>query len=472
MNEAASTLTAQVCRFAAQLRIEDIPAEVRKKAKLHVLDTLGCGLAGAGTSLARQLLQYLRLEHAHGSVPVFGAGMQLGPAAAAFGNSACMNALDYDDGYEIAGKGMGHPGATIIAAATSGSFVNRVSGSEFLTAVVAAYEINNRLIRSIQPTIERFREVYGVCQHQTVSACIAFGKLSQLDADEMNNAVGLAATLSNVPSLRKYNFAERPLISLKDFNAPAAEAGVRAVQMHGCGIVGSKSVLDGPTGLWRMLGSDCFEEEALTAGLAHEWAILGSTFKTYPVCRWMHTAMEALEQLIRDNSLGPSDIDHVVIHTSIGLCRDFMDPAPATMVDAQFSFPYAFAALLLGIHPASNWYARETLERTDLLELAGRVRAEVDPAINDLMSGERRRPAGRVTVTSEGKSYASPLIEFALGSVERPASEEVIRSKFMDNATPVIGQNAAEEIWSRVDILEAVSDVTDVLRLAVLPATP
>src|SRR5262249_41777805 len=154
-----------------------------------------------------------------GACPVLGSWHSFGPAAAAFGNAAAMNALDFDDGFEIDGRGMGHPGATIVAAAISAPYAGDVDGATFLAAVIAAYEIHNRLIHAMQPSIERFREVYGVCQHQAIGAAIAFGKQAGLGAEALENAIGLAATLTSVPSLHKYNWNRRPIISLKDFNA-------------------------------------------------------------------------------------------------------------------------------------------------------------------------------------------------------------------------------------------------------------
>ena len=149
----------------------------------------------------------------------------------------------------------------------SAAFTAPVSGAAFLAAIIAAYEINNRLIGAMQPSFARFREVYGVCQHQSVGAAVAYGCLAGLDAAGLENAIGHAATLANVPSLRKYNWDDRPLISLKDFNAPATEAGIRAVQFHAAGLIGSRDVLGGESGFWRMLGSDQFDAGGMLAGL-------------------------------------------------------------------------------------------------------------------------------------------------------------------------------------------------------------
>ncbi|SHI69056.1 2-methylcitrate dehydratase PrpD [Roseomonas rosea] len=463
MNDAAGTLTQRVASFAAGLTFEAIPPELVAKAKLHLLDLIGCGLAGADSTLSYQALAYLAAEHRGGLCPVLGTARRHGPAAAAFANSVAMNALDFDDGFEVDGRGMGHPGASLIAAAFSAPFLRATEGAAFLTALVAAYEINGRLIHAIQPSFERFRQVYGVCQHQGVGSAIAYGLLMGLDAVALENAVGLAATLSPLPSLRKYNWESRPLVSFKDFNAPAAEAGIRAVQMHAAGMTGSRDVLGGETGLWRMLGSDRFNPALLVEGLGSEWRMWNASLKPFPTCRWMHTALEGFADILRAEALAPEEIGRVTLYTSAGLARDFMQAAPETMVDAQFSFPFACAALAHGIAPAAQWYRAETMARPDLAAFARRVVAEVDPAIDAMMSGPLRRPAGRVSVEARGRVFASPLIAFPLGTRERPIGAEAVRRKFMENAAPVLGPGAAEALAEQLLGLERQADLARLL---------
>jgi 2-methylcitrate dehydratase PrpD len=402
-----------------------------------------------------RILAFLDLEHGAGSCPVLGADRVYGPAAAAFANAASMNALDFDDGFEVDGRGMGHPGSTIVAAALSFISERAISGAEFLTAIIAAYEINNGLIRAIQPSLERFRQVYGVCQHQSIGAAIACAKLAGLEAEEIENVLGFAGTLANVPSLRKYNWESRPLVSFKDFNAPAAETGVRAVQLHRVGLTGAKNVLDGEGGLWRMLGSDQFAPDLLVAHLGRDWTVLQNAFKPYPACRWMHATLEAFEAVMAEHG-GGAEIDAVTVLTSAGMARDFMDRAPSTMIDAQFSFPFAVAALALGI-AAHDWHRPETLASKAVRAFTARVSAVVDPEVDRLMEAGRR-PAGRVLVRIQGCTYDSGLVRCPRGGSDRPMSDKEVLAKFVANARPFLG-SGAEAMLASLASLEAQPDL-------------
>lgn len=460
-------VTKAACSFAATLSSRDIPTDVRDKVKLHILDAVGSGIAGAGSALGRQLVDLTALEHGAGPVPVLGAPESFGPAAAAFANAGAMNALDCDDGFEVAGRGMGHPGASIVAAAVSGAHSPRKpSGEDFVTAVTAAIELNNRIILSMQPTIDRFRLVYGVCQHQSVGSAIAYARLSGASVGDLENITGLAGTLSSVPSLRKYNFEDRPIVSLKDFNAPAAEAGVRATQMHRVGLSGPKAVLDGQSGLWRMLGSDRFDPEVIAKGLGEEWLVRRSALKAYPACRWMHTCLEAFQSLFDSHGLGVGEVERVRVFTTQGMVDDFMDYAPMNMVDAQFSLPYSIAALAHRITPFASWFADSVMRDQAVLAFARKIEAIVDPEIDALMRNERR-PTGRVEIDTIRGMLSSDHVGFAPGSPERPLPAEKVRSKFLSNASPVIGEQRAAELCSRLMAIEAEIDLNAVFALAV-----
>jgi 2-methylcitrate dehydratase PrpD len=163
--------------------------------------------------------------------------------------------------------------------------------------------------------------------------------------------------------------------------------------------------------------------------------------------------------------LTAAEIEQVTVHTSGTMARDFMAPAPATMVDAQFSLPFAIAALAVGIAPAAAWYRPETLRRDDVLAFARRVVATVDLEIDALMTGPLRRPAASVTLLARGAVLASRLIEFPSGSAESPIDDASVHAKFIANAAPVIGAARAEECLARLMRIESEPDARAVLEL-------
>ncbi len=455
------SLTLTLARFACELTPEAIPAVWRRKILLHLLDALGCGIAGRECEVFLQAQRMARQQYAAGTSPVLGSRERLSALGAAFVNSVAMNALDYDDGLELAGRGMGHPGATLVAAALAALGEHRVSGAQWLCALVAGWEINARVILSQQPSPERFQQVYGVCQHQSLGAAVAFGLLCGCDAAGLENAIGLAASLTPLPGLHKYNWQQRPLVALKDYNAPATEAGVRGVLLHREGIIGPRDVLAGEQGFWRMAGSDQCDTSLLVDGLGDDWRLRHASFKRYPACRWMHTALAAFEQWQAQQALSPYRITGIQVTGSQTLVQQFADTLVLSETDAQFSVPLALACLAYGI-PRQNWSDATTRHSTALRAFARRVELVVDDDLSRLMAGQRR-PVSRIRVEVDGQWQRVPEVVYPPGGEENPMTEAEIVRKCRDNLSRHLGESERERVIDSVLDLERQPDVAQVL---------
>lgn len=425
--------TQQLAEFAATMAHIELPEDVVTKVMWHLIDTLGCAAAGAELPIAAISRAAAKAIGANGHCRVFGTEQLYSPAGAAFANASIANALDFDDGTEVNGKGLGHPGATLIPAALAGLDRFEVSGDTLIRALTAGYEVNNRLIVSLQPSPERFEQVYGVSQHQSIGAAVVYGVLAGLDVKQLHNAIGLAATLTNVPSLHKYNWQDRPIVSLKDGVAPAAMAGVLAVEYTLAGLMGSVEVLDGPTGFWRMMGSDQFDFDTLVSDLGREWRTLESSFKLYPACRWLAPALEAFESLRDLNRLDPERIAGIQVHTFSKIANDLSESRPTNEIDAQFSLPYLIAALALRLPPGPEWFKSASLHDAQLLTIAQKVKIHVDPAMDAAMKGSFRRPSATVTVDMADGTHHKLHVPAPQGGRLRPVSYDAVCSKALSN---------------------------------------
>ncbi|BAP43822.1 MmgE/PrpD family protein [Pseudomonas sp. StFLB209] len=428
------TLTTTLARFACQLQLSDVPPTLVTKLKLHVLDALGCGWAASGTGLGDQARALARASGGLGQCQVFAGSSDYSPAAAAFANAFIINALDHDDGVEIDGKGMGHPGSSLVAAAMAAldSHPGAISEADLLAALAAGFEINNRLINALQPSAESFAKAYGVAQHQAIGAAVVYARACGFDEQQMHHTLGFAATLACVPSLHKYNWQQRPIVTLKDGVAPAAQAGVQAALMARAGLAGSQDVLDGPQGYWRMIGSDRFAERDLIEGLGCDWYLRFGSFKRYPACRWLATALECAQQLIRTSGWAPEDIAQINVRTFARLCDDFMVYAPASATDAQFSLPYTLAATLMQL-PATDWYSEANLHSSELRALAAKVHADVDPELDARWLSADRQPGAQVTLVHSNGETIQAAQATPYGSEKRPMADMEVIAKAQAN---------------------------------------
>lgn len=443
------TATRQLVNFACSLSALTIPAAIRRKVRLHLLDALACGWAASRHRVSEPVIRATRLFGGNGDCNVFGEP-GFSPLAAAFANAAVINGLDHDDGVEIDGKGLGHPSATLIAAVLAALDLSPrpVTYDALITALTAGFEVNNRLIHAIQPSAERFNQVYGVAQHQTIGAALVAGLLLGLRPAQLNQAIGLAAVLTPLPSLHQYNWQQRPLMALKDAVAPAAQAAVQAVIMVQQGLSGSLDALDGDQGFWRMIGSDRFAPEILTDNLGSHWYAGYGSFKRYPACRWLACALECMECIMQQTGWQAADIRAIEVQTFPRLAEDMMDYRPRTATDAQFSLPWTMAVVAGGLPPGADWYTEHSMQSAALQALADKVTAIITPEFTQRMNGSARQPGARVVVTHRHGESAMQARHKPLGSAERPISEAEIMTKARRN---LAGHNlGVEQLIARV----------------------
>ena len=135
--------TRGVAEFVANLQYEQIPEEVRHRAKRLILDALGCGLFGANLEWSRILQDRLGKLDATRTCSIWGTGKKLSAPHAALVNGTQVQGFELDDTHLL---GILHCGSVILPPLIS--IVEErpgMSGREFLTAAVAGYEVGPRV---------------------------------------------------------------------------------------------------------------------------------------------------------------------------------------------------------------------------------------------------------------------------------------------------------------------------------------
>src|SRR5262245_14383680 len=98
----ARLLTARLAAHVDQIALERLPAEVIEKAKLCLLDALGCALAGAGHGAIRSLLDATRPRAVEGAMgaSVWRAGLKTEAPTAALVNAGMTHVVNADDAHK------------------------------------------------------------------------------------------------------------------------------------------------------------------------------------------------------------------------------------------------------------------------------------------------------------------------------------------------------------------------------------
>jgi len=430
------SVTERLATHVATLDALSLPVAVVARAQDCLLDSIGCMLGGSGIAEVRDTVEFvLRLGDASEAAVPGLAGFYPTPLAAHAG-AQFANALDYDDTV----LGVGHPGAGIVATALAIGQAKDSSGTELLRALIAGYETTVRVGRGMEPSEERASTVRGHTWAVLGPTAVA-SALMNLTKDQIVNAFGFAAQHALVPYVGKWY--ERPITPLKANYGWAALGGVLSASMAAEGFKTNRQIFDGENGFWRMASSDQWDPGRALAGIGSEYVILDVEFKPFAACRYTHSALDALEQIIERHAPDVSAIRSVVIRAGNRI-KLFTDYEPRTLLDAQFSLPFASASLLLG-RPLTSFDPSDR----ELAELAHRVQLEADPDLEP-KSRLSRLPT-HVEIELQSGERLSEHSEVALGDPKRPIGPERLRQKFFDLAIPVLGADRSEQLVGRVN---------------------
>ncbi len=113
MNKTSNPYTRGVAEFVSGLRYEAIPREVRERAKLLILDSLGCALYGAHLPWCRILQRTLKKLDSSTACGVWGTTQRLSAPHAALANGTQVQGFELDDVHR---EGVLHVGAVVLPA--------------------------------------------------------------------------------------------------------------------------------------------------------------------------------------------------------------------------------------------------------------------------------------------------------------------------------------------------------------------
>ena len=184
-------------QFAVNLKYEDLPLEVVEMAKKMTIQTIGAALASKDMDFTKSVLAF---SEKYSSGPADATrmidGKKTSLLGAVFTNSIIADNIDWEDC-----SWTGHPSAGLIPAALAVAEARGKSGKDFLTAVVAGFEVYQRIAMVIQPP-RGFKSYigWGLTSWQIFASCAPAAKMMGLNAQQYEQALGIAAVLMAVPN--------------------------------------------------------------------------------------------------------------------------------------------------------------------------------------------------------------------------------------------------------------------------------
>jgi 2-methylcitrate dehydratase PrpD len=222
--------------------------------------------------------------------------------SAALANGAFAHAFELDN---LTKPNSGsHPGATMLSSSLAVAQERGASGRELITAFVAGAEV---MIR-IGIATKHSQEEHGYHAPGTTGpfgAAVATARVLRLDADQTQNAIGIAA--STASGLLEFAKAGTGAMVKRLHLGRAAESGVLAASLAAAGYTGPATGIEGEFGFLRVFCRD-YDMDALTRGLGETWSTQSIMLKRYACHITAHTPVEGTLALKAEHKFRGEDV--------------------------------------------------------------------------------------------------------------------------------------------------------------------
>lgn len=418
-------ITGKFADFIISTKYEDLPSKVIDQAKLCFLDFLGVTIRGSKTKSAYAVNKIVKEDNESTIIGHKGATA----LDASLANGVAAHSLDLDDGNRIAQL---HPGSCVIPAALALCEAKNKSGKELITSIVAGYEIMISLGILVNPE-HRNRGFH------STGTCGAFGgaaaacKVLNLNKEETINAFGLAGTQASgllesdhTGSMGKHLHAGK-----------AAQSGVLSALLAKEGFTGASTIIDGSEGFLSAM-ADSNKDKTINIGHFH---ILNVYFKKYPVCRHLHSTIDATLEILNKNDLKSNDIQKILVKT-YKIAASHNDYNPETTEAIRQSLPVSLAIA----SKDRNLNLNNLENNEEIAKISSKIVIECDENLDYLYPYKR---SSEVMIMTDDRSY-SHKVDLPKGEPENQFTNYELVNKFNDLNRSV-----------NIDILQIINNLED-----------
>src|SRR5499427_589672 len=462
----ASSLVKSIAEFVHGTGFGDLPDTIRRFARQHFLDTIGCCVAAARLETSRSLASYLVSEGGVGQATGISVRQRLPAPQAAFMNGLLARSLEFDD---MAMPDL-HPSGSIVPVVLALCEWQSASGAQAIAATAVALELCLRLGRAgydrtsrSSRFLQRGQDATAICG--TLAGAAAAAKLLGLEAKAIADAIGIAVSFA-AGSIE----ANRSGGTIKRFQSGwAAKSAIQAALLAKYGVDGPAQALEGRYGFYHCFVDGQFDPHTLTDGLASVWQASDLRFKPYPSNYYTHAGIDAALAL-RQKGLKADEVASAQLADATPMLHTIGEPldrkqAPQTAYEAKFSGPYTAASALiggsglgLGIDDFTDKLVADPIRRS----LMRRISVTSDPRCDAIFP--HQAPAILSVTTKDGRRMVEEVL-INRGSPERPLSDDELAVKFSENCRSVLAPETTEALRSSIDRITEAKDLSEMVRI-------
>jgi len=420
MKEKKSELR-KLVEFVHDLTWEQISEQVQQVVQDRVLDLVSVAVGACEDELVRQAADSYEKRSGSGGSHVWGYSKTYPLSVAALLNGMLAHVLELDDVHSASKT---HGSASLIPAAWSCAEYLGKSGKEFLTAVVAGYEVIARIGMAMGVSSHRNRGWHATSTCGVFGCAAACAKLLDLNMEEMVSALGMAGT----QSCGVWAFLGDGSNCKVLHTGRAASNGLEAAFLAKAGMTGPEHVLEAQDGGLLLCMSDGGDSSKISAGLGNEWEILKMDMKPYPCCRSTHCAVDCALELRKQ--LNVEEIERIDVSTYlVGYKQCAVSEGclhPKRVLDAKFSTPYSVAVAFLYGRVSMVEFEPQVVADSSVQALLERVKVVADERFT---SQYPKHWGCEMKVTMRDGSQYQHEVSDPAGSVACPLTREQAMEK-------------------------------------------
>jgi 2-methylcitrate dehydratase PrpD len=427
-------ITPDLAKLIASTEYIQLPEKVVDKAKLCFIDFLGVALRGSQTRSGKSIKGIIK----DGDDSTVIGSKKASELEAGLANGIFAHSLELDDGHRLAQL---HPGACVIPAALALCESRAKSGKEFISSMVVGYQVAISLGILMNPEHRRKGfHTTGTCG--TFGATAAASKALNLNEKQIIHALGLAGT--QAAGLLESDHAGAMAKHLHP--GKAAHSGVLSALLAKEGFSGARTILEGYEGFFSAMGGADIPKAVQTPDGEkfpdrEKFEIQNVYFKIYPVCRHIHSSIDALLHIIKTEGLKKEDVKEITVQT-YRIAAEHDNYHPSTNEAIRQSLPVSLAIAVLNQDLKLNdVYLNQEIE-----DISRKIFIEYDEVLDSFYP--YKRPA-RVIIKTKKRVFEKK-IDLARGEPENPLKKQDIIRKFHD-----LNPEFDLEILEMVDDLES-----------------
>jgi 2-methylcitrate dehydratase PrpD len=214
--------------------------------------------------------------------------------------------------------------------------------------------------------------------------------------------------------------------------------------------------------LGKLVGAG-FQPDGLLEELGKRWEITRNYYRLYACCNPVHSALDALSEVLDALRPRTEDIERIEVAT-YRFASLMRNPEPPNFFASKYSLPHAAATLV--VRGSAGYAALDDSSLGDpvIAALRPRVHISEDPAMTAL--APRLRPARVSVVLKDGRRETRER-QSHRGDFNEPFEEAEVRAKFRELAGVALkpeGVTAVERSVDRVEEWSSSKELTDLMR--------